>query len=665
MPEISSLLVANRGEIACRIMRTARSLGIRTVAIVSDADAGAPHASMADRAVRIGPAPAAQSYLDVPAILAAAQETGADAIHPGYGFLSENPAFAQACLDAGLVFVGPPPSAIAAMGNKAEAKRRMIAAGVPCVPGYEGEDQSDEALTREAGRIGFPVMVKAAAGGGGRGMRLVESEADLHAALASARSEAVNAFGSGELILEKAVLRPRHVEVQVFADSHGATIHLGERDCSVQRRHQKVIEEAPCPVMTPELREAMGRAAVEAARAVGYVGAGTVEFLLDGDGSFYFLEMNTRLQVEHPVTEMVTGIDLVAMQIAVAEGKPLPLAQKDLRLDGHAIEVRLYAEDPANGFLPATGRVLRWRPPAGEGVRVDCGIGEGFEVSPFYDPMIAKLIAHGPTREIARRRLAGALKDTVLFGLPSNKSFLLDALERQAFADGAATTAFIAEEFPEGPGGAAPGASAICMAAAVLHALRRDACRTIAPDVPEALLDWASNGGFATPLRLAHRGESMDVLVRAAGAGRYWVRLGGEEREVVLTHGEPEGSFLAQTQEGRFPINALLAGGRHLHVDIAGRSFVFRETLGEAAAASAGASGGAILAPMHGRVTEIAVRPGDVVAAGDRVLVLEAMKMQHSIAAPIAGTVREVLAAAGSQAASGDLLVVIGEGEDG
>ncbi|MBT7759614.1 MAG: ATP-grasp domain-containing protein, partial [Rhodospirillaceae bacterium] len=383
MRTFESILVANRGEIAVRVMSTAQSLGYRAIAVYSEADAQAPHVQMADDAVLIGPAPVGESYLDMARILKAAKASGAQAIHPGYGFLAENASFAQACEDAGLVFIGPGVEAIDLMGNKAAAKRRMIDADVPCVPGYEGDDQSDEAMIREANNIGFPLMVKAAAGGGGRGMRLVEQSGDVADALAAARSEALNAFGSDELILERAIIRPRHVEVQVFADSHGNVIHLGERDCSVQRRHQKVVEEAPCPVMTPDLRARMGAAAVEAARSIAYRGAGTVEFLLDGNGEFYFLEMNTRLQVEHPVTELITGLDLVALQIQVAEGRELGLNQDDITLNGHAIEVRLYAEDPAQDFLPVTGAIDLWRPALGEGVRIDAGIATGLEVSPF------------------------------------------------------------------------------------------------------------------------------------------------------------------------------------------------------------------------------------------------------------------------------------------
>ena len=393
----TKILIANRGEIACRIARTARDLGLRTVAVFSDADADAPHVGTADEAVRIGPAPARDSYLNVDAILVAAKRSGADAVHPGYGFLSENAAFAKACEDAGLVFVGPTPAAIEAMGNKAKAKRSMTAAGIACVPGYEG-DQADAILAVEARRIGFPLMIKAAAGGGGRGMRLVRGPGELTDALATARSEARNAFGSDELILERAIADARHIEIQIFADVHGNAIHLGERDCSIQRRHQKVIEEAPSPAVSPELRAKMGEAAIAAARAIRYRGAGTVEFLLDASENFYFLEMNTRLQVEHPVTEAITGLDLVAWQLRVAAGEVLP-RQHEICFEGHAIEARLYAEDPYEGFLPRSGTILAWRPATAAGVRVDHGLRSGQPVSPFYDPLLAKVIGRASCRE--------------------------------------------------------------------------------------------------------------------------------------------------------------------------------------------------------------------------------------------------------------------------
>ena len=442
----SSVLVANRGEIACRILRAAREEGLRTIAVFSDADAAAPHVRLADRRVRVGSSAPAQSYLSIGALIDAAKATGAEAVHPGYGFLAENADFAEACASAGLVFVGPPPAAIRAMGDKSAAKAKMEAAGVPCAPGYHGDDQSVSRFAQEAGRIGYPVMVKATAGGGGRGMRIVREPEALAAAFAAARSEAENAFGDGRLLIERALLGARHVEVQVFGDEQGRIVHLGERDCSIQRRHQKVIEEAPSPAVSPELRAAMGAAAVKAAAAVGYVGAGTVEFLLDspstegrtkGDPRFYFLEMNTRIQVEHPVTECVAGVDLVRLQFRVAQGERLPFAQDDVALRGHAIEARLYAEDPAADFLPSIGRLAAWRPANGEGVRIDAGVETGSAVTPFYDSMLAKIVASGASREEARLRLLRALEATFVAGVVTNRDFLARRAERPEFVEGA------------------------------------------------------------------------------------------------------------------------------------------------------------------------------------------------------------------------------------
>lgn len=449
-----TILVANRGEIALRIMRSCRRLGYRTVAVYSEADAQAPHVAAADAAVCIGAARAQDSYLCIPRILDAARASGAQALHPGYGFLSERAEFAQAVLDAGLVFIGPSPSSIAAMGNKRAAKRRMLAAGVPCIPGHDGADTRDDELQAAAAAIGLPVMIKAAAGGGGRGMRRVAHDTELAAAIASARAEAQKFFGSGELLVEKAVDDGRHVEIQVFGDSHGNLVHLGERDCSVQRRNQKLIEESPSPAVDAPLRERMGAAAIAAARAVNYVGAGTVEFMLAPDGQFYFLEMNTRLQVEHPVTEMIYDLDMVEWQLRVARGESLPLsqAQIDARRRGWAIEVRLCAEDPARNFLPQTGRVTCWSYPKADGLRIDHGLAEGITVSPYYDSMLGKLIAHGADRDEARLRLVALLENTVLTGIHTNRSFLMEVLAHPAFCAGEVTTGFISAHFPCGAG---------------------------------------------------------------------------------------------------------------------------------------------------------------------------------------------------------------------
>ena len=644
----TSVLIANRGEIACRVMRTAKAMGLRTVAVYSEADAAAPHAAMADEAVLIGPAPVADSYLDAARIIDAAKTAGAEAVHPGYGFLSENAGFARACAEAGLVFIGPRPNAIDLMGDKAKAKRRMIEAGVPCVPGYQGEDQSDGALVKAAGEIGFPIMVKAAAGGGGRGMRLVERAADLEAAIATARSEAENAFGSGELILERTIIRPRHVEIQVFADAGGHTIHLGERDCSVQRRHQKVLEEAPSPVMTPRLRAEMGAAAVKAARDINYVGAGTVEFLLDASGAFYFLEMNTRLQVEHPVTEMVTGLDLVALQIRIAQSEPLALQQSDIALDGHAIEARLYAEDVGEGFLPASGPVDYWRPAVGAGVRIDAGVATGGAVSPYYDPMLAKVVAHGATRGEARRKLIGALKETALFGVATNKAFLIDALSKPAFAEGEATTAFIAESFDDEALRPAPldGRDAAC-AAVLIHLAARDAAAAKALDIAAPLLNWSSATPIETPYRLECRDQIIDVALTPAGPASYAAHIGDETLPVRIIDREAHRAVLT-INGARISVlyNRKEAG---IQISLDGRDFDIVNLNGLFASKADAEAAGAVTAPMHGALVDVFVAPGQTVAKGDRLAVLEAMKMQHELTAAIDGEIAAVHYEPGAQ----------------
>ncbi len=658
MSAIGTLLVANRGEIALRVMRTAKSLGIRTVAVYSDADAKAPHTRFADQAIRLGPAEAAHSYLDIEKVIAAAREAGADAVHPGYGFLSENAEFARACEGTGLVFVGPPAEAIEAMGDKARAKRAMIAAGVPCVPGYQGEDQSIEALVEAAKTVGFPVMVKASAGGGGRGMRLVGEAGDLRDALKRARAEAVAAFGSGDLIIEKAVERPRHVEIQVFADAHGRVIHLGERDCSVQRRHQKVIEEAPCPAMNPKLREEMGAAAIEAARAVDYCGAGTVEFLLGEDGGFYFLEMNTRLQVEHPVTEAITGLDLVAMQIAVAEGRSLPVSQEDVRFRGHAIEVRLCAEDPAAGFLPGTGQIDLFDPASGEGVRVDSGIETGGEVSPFYDSMVAKLITHGSTREEARRRMVAALAQTAFFGPASNRDFLIDALGRPDFVAGEAHTGFIADNYPDSQfSPPAPEFHDIAPMIALEQHLAAIRARLAAVHVSPELMGWSSTGGLAGS-GLYRFAENANAMTARPVCGGFRVEADGEECTVVMEEIVPPRARL-RIDGARLDVKYReeSAGGLWLSAPV--RTMRIENLSKRLNSAEATGAGGQVSAPMHGRLIEILVEEGAAVAAGDRLAVLEAMKMQHQIIAEIDGIVNAISAEAGQQIAADEVILEI------
>jgi acetyl-CoA carboxylase biotin carboxylase subunit len=639
---IRTLLIANRGEIAVRIIRTCRNLGIRTVAIFSDADAHALHLQLADTAVHIGPAPTSQSYLNIPAIISAAHRTHADAIHPGFGFLAENAAFAQACADANLIFIGPTPAAIAAMGNKRAAKECVAQANVPIIPGYSGADQNDHLLVEEARRIGFPLMVKAAAGGGGKGMRLVHKQQTLPEAIVAARREALQAFGSDELILERALLRPRHVEIQVIGDTHGQMLYLGERECSIQRRHQKVIEEAPSPALTPELRQQMGETAVRAARAVAYHNAGTVEFLLDEDGRFYFLEMNTRLQVEHPVTELITGIDLVAWQILIAEGAPLPLAQEQVTLQGHAIEARVYAENPANDFLPVTGPVLLWQPPTGAGIRVDSGIQTGDELSIHYDPMLAKLIAHGPDRQTAVRRLLHALESCQLLGFPHNIPFLADLLRHPEFIQGNLSTHFIEEHFAQWQPPMPDATAALITASLAQFAAQ--------PQRPENAGYWRNNPN--RPQWFIYQLEQQQVKVclqpqprtrnqfvayfdqapqthfavtLIAQHGPNWVvQIDGVRQSVTAVHNA--NTWWIQTNAGTTTLEAIpLLPEPHPPADAAG----------------------SLRAPMPGSVLAVLVQVGQHVQEGQALMKLEAMKMEHTIRTASDGLVEAIYYAPG------------------
>lgn len=650
-----TLLVANRGEIACRVLRSARAAGLRTVAVYSEADAGAPHVALADDAVCIGPGPVTDSYLVADAILEAAAKTGAGAIHPGYGFLSENADFVRAVTEAGLIFVGPPPSAIEVMGDKAGSKRAMIAAGVPCVPGYQGDDQSDATLLAEAEKIGVPVMVKASAGGGGRGMRLVTDAAELPDAIARARSEALTGFGSDKLILEKAIMAPRHVEIQVMADGHGNCVYLGERDCSVQRRHQKVVEEAPCPVLPEETRRAMGEAAVAAAQAVDYVGAGTVEFLYDDTGAFYFLEMNTRLQVEHPVTEMVTGLDLVALQLSVAQGAALPLTQSDVALNGHAMEVRLYAEDPTNDFLPQTGKLALWAPAAGEGMRVDAGIETGQDIAPFYDPMLAKIIAHGPDRDTARARLIAALEQTACLGVTTNRGFLIDILRNETFAAGDATTALIGTDWPDGVKAQAPGTDAMAIGSALLLERESRLRQNQAMADVDALVSFTSDAAAMSILDVAIGDDVATLTARHTGTG--W-NLSGEEwyHQVNISAFDPTHATLSCDGVGHRIQYALDARG--LFFTLGGQDLLIQRHQPWAAADAEG-DGSLIRAPMPGMVVSMDVAAGDTVEKGQTLAVLEAMKMQHQLLASAPGRIAEVMSAEGAQVSAGEVLIAL------
>jgi geranyl-CoA carboxylase alpha subunit len=643
------ILIANRGEIALRIMRTARRLGYGVVAVYSDGDAGALHVREADEAVRIGEALPTQSYLRVDAIIAAAKASRADAVHPGYGFLAENEAFAQACRDASLVFIGPSPDAIKAMGNKAGAKAIMQAAGVPCVAGYQGADQSDAVMLAEAKKIGFPVMIKAVAGGGGRGMRLVADVASFPDALRSARSEAQGAFGDPTVILERAIVDPRHIEIQVFGDRYGNAIHLGERDCSVQRRHQKLIEEAPSPKVTPELRARMGTVAVNAVKSLGYEGAGTLEFLLDGRSEFYFMEMNTRLQVEHPVTEAITGLDLVELQLRVASGEPLRLRQEDIKFSGHAIEVRLCSEDAARDFVPQSGKMALWQMP--DKIRVEHALQSGFEIPPFYDSMVAKLISHGPTRDEARRKLIHGLEQTAAFGVTTNQGFLAACLRHPAFVAGEATTAFIGKHRDELLAKGKVSSCDIALAALLLYVTD--------PHAPF----WRSGRTLAAtyplPLRIELDHAIHDLEIARERDGGYVASLDGGEHRFEIDELDRDGI--------RFRGNGLMESARffrdgdrlyilHRGITVAVRDLTLAAP---AAATAAGGSDGKVRAAMNGRVVAVLVKAGERVAAGQPVLTLEAMKMEHVHAAPIAGTISAIDVAEGEQVTTGRVVVEI------
>jgi geranyl-CoA carboxylase alpha subunit len=666
----TKVLVANRGEIAVRIIRSAQSLGYRTVAVFSEADANAPHVSMADEAICIGASPVNESYLVAEKLIAAAKKTGADAIHPGYGFLSENSAFAKACVDANIIFIGPRPDAIDLMGSKRHSKIAMIAAGVPCIPGYEGADQADDVLKKAAIAIGMPVMLKASAGGGGRGMRLVTDANDLDELIKSARSEALNAFGSGELIIEKAVMQPRHIEIQIFADRYGNTVYLGERDCSVQRRHQKVVEEAPSPFVNPAMRKAMGEAAVNAAKSCHYIGAGTVEFLADSEGNFYFLEMNTRLQVEHPVTELITGLDLVAMQLRVAAGDKLSITQEDVTLTGHAMEVRLYAEDPGANFIPQTGLLNLWQPASGEGIRIDSGIHQGQIVSPFYDPMLAKIIAYGENREEARRRLVLAVEDSKLLGIKDNRAFLASILRNDNFIQGNATTAFIGDDFSQDPSLQPLQAKAteVALAASILCALNSNSKTS-------ASTGWQNNRTGSRVTKLLCEDQTFELALTTvnntitvefdsinAEAGeeqqekpKQTIKI-IEQAENTLTYLHDDVIRTVTYSQTKGVGDAL--GCDQVHLAAQYGNLTFTNISLQSAKKNKGGSD-QVLASMDGGMVDVMVKVGDVVNVGQTLAVLEAMKMEHPLKAGVAGTIAEVLVQAGDQVKGRQKLIQI------
>lgn len=659
------ILIANRGEIACRVAATAKRLGIQTVAVYSDADAQAKHVAACDEAVHIGGNAPKDSYLRWERILDAAQQTGAQAIHPGYGFLSENEDFANACAQAGLAFIGPPASAIRAMGLKAESKQLMEKAGVPLVPGYHGTDQNPELLQSEADRIGYPALIKASAGGGGKGMRLVEKREDFAAALASCQREAINSFGNDAVLIEKYVQRPRHIEIQVFGDTQGNVVYLFERDCSVQRRHQKVLEEAPAPGMTPALRAKMGEAAVAAARAVGYVGAGTVEFIVEQPGGydqpeamqFYFMEMNTRLQVEHPVTEAITGEDLVEWQLCVAAGQPLPKRQDELQIIGHAIEARICAENPDNGFLPATGTLHVYRKPACSSfaisdVRVDDGVREGDAISPFYDSMIAKLIVHGDTREQALARLDAALAQTQIVGLSSNVQFLRHVVKSEAFAQAKLDTALIEREkavlFQQT---AVP--TPLAVAIAVAQQLQAEQALETAD--PFSRRDgWHSHGTVRRSFTFVQDSATIQAVLTYGHHGTPQLQVGDVEAPL---HWQPQGDgLLVEFAGARSTAQVHVTGeARHIFTPRGAAVLQLQDPL--AHAGEGHSEGGRLTAPMPGKLVSFAVKAGDTVTKGQALAVMEAMKMEHTIAAPADGVVQELLYAPGDQVAEGAELI--------
>lgn len=647
------ILIANRGEIALRVMRTAKRLGYETVAVYSTADVDARHVREADQAVRIGESQPVQSYLRIDAIIDAAKVSGADAVHPGYGFLAENAEFAKACRAAGLVFIGPSPEAIHAMGNKAGAKDIMQKAGVPCVPGYQGEDQSDAAMLGAAKSIGFPVMIKAVAGGGGRGMRLVVDEAAFPDALRAARSEAQNAFGDPNVILERAIVQPRHIEIQVFGDRYGNAIHLGERDCSVQRRHQKLIEEAPSPAVSPELRARMGATAVAAVKAINYEGAGTLEFLLDASGNYYFMEMNTRLQVEHPVTEAITGLDLVELQLRVAAGEPLPLTQDDVKFSGHAIEVRLCAEDAAHGFMPQSGRMLRWERP--QSLRVEDALESGSEIPPFYDSMIAKIISHGATRDEARRRLATGLAQMTALGVTTNQAFLARCLDHPVFAAGQATTAFIDVHSADLLAAKADDGLHAAVAALLVH--------VSAIGAAHVRQGGALAHGYAIPMRLDLDGHIIEPTVRRERGDGF--RIGIENRTHALTLRSIGDGAIHFMHDGVLASADAVREGTNLFFKFDGVTSHVRD-LSHAAVLKAGDAGsdGKLRASMNGRVVSVLAKAGDTVAAGAPIIVLEAMKMQHVHAAPVSGRLAALNAAEGDQVTTGFIVAEIEASKD-
>jgi 3-methylcrotonyl-CoA carboxylase alpha subunit len=653
---IQKVLIANRGEIARRVMRTCRKMGIATVAVYSDADADMPFVAEADEAVLLGPAPSIESYLRIDKILEAAALTNADAIHPGYGFLAENAAFAAACSAAGVIFIGPTADTIRSMGSKREAKALVAKAGVPVIPGYDGSNQDPEVLAKEAIKVGFPVLLKPSAGGGGKGMKLVREKAGLPDAIASAAREGQSSFGDGTLLVEKYIDEPRHVEIQILGDSHGNLIHLNERECSIQRRHQKIIEETPSPGLDAALRSEMGEAAISCGKAIGYQNAGTVEFILAPDRRFYFLEVNTRLQVEHPVTECVTGLDLVEEQILIAQGEVLRMSQDAVRFEGAAVEVRLYAEDPAAGFLPQSGKVVDWDLPPAEGLRVDSGVGEGSEVSIHYDPMLAKIITSGENRTLALQRMRRALRSLSVQGVKTNRELLLRVLNHPAFVAGQIDTHFIDRHLGDLCDGASEAdEQRAAIAAALADQQRRERQRVLVPGVPSG---WRNN--YHTPQSVEYVvGEgAVRVDYRHLGNDRFTVWTGAEARDIRVVSWKPP-QLVLQEGSHRWSARTTFDGDRtYVHTSRFSIGLLRKPRFPDKSQAI---PAGGCVAPMPGKVTEVHVAEGDAVQAGQALLIMEAMKMEHSVTSPRDGTVAQITVAPGDQVDADALLVVVAD----
>ena len=651
----SSVLIANRGEIACRIIKTAKKCGLKTIVVYTHADNDSPHVKLADKAILIGDGPVTDSYLSIPKIINAALSSKAEAIHPGYGFLSENADFAIACEKNGLIFVGPKSHSIKIMGNKAEAKKIVSSVGVPCIPGSDLIVNTRNEISSIATTVGYPLMIKAVAGGGGKGMRLVNHESELHSALKVAKAEGLNSFGSDEVILERAIISARHVEIQIFGDSYGNVIHLGERDCSVQRRHQKIVEETPCPGISKKTSQSMGDIAVKAAKKIKYIGAGTVEFLLDDTGNFYFLEMNTRLQVEHPVTELVTNLDLVYLQFLIADGQTLPVSQDEVNFNDHAIEIRLCAEDPTKEFLPCSGRLDIWSIKETQGVRVDSGVTAGSPVSPFYDPMLAKVIGYGSTRTAALNNLIDALENASIFGVRNNRNFLLHLLKQKKFRDGSATTSFLEETYPNGFKDQIPSNTEYALVASLIYKQKLDQHFLEATNVLKDLIGWSNQGRTRTAFMIQHLDEVRKIHVTCQGQNNFLVNVGDETIEVLINNNE------IRTNGNLFTLVSFNTSQNVYQIVTDETDFCFEE-INYLDKIHQSEITGAIRAPMHGIIMDILVSPQARVKVGDCLIILEAMKMQHELIASFEGFIGEIFVTVGQQVSIDHLLIEIKPG---